>query len=132
MDEQISQHRQSTTKAKALLAVLIVGMALALAFGNPYSSAWPLKCPLFWLTGLQCPLCGMQRATHELLHLHLYEAWKLNAGFIVISPYFGVLVLGTLFPSTQRWKLVEWCRRDRTFLIVMNLFALWGIIRNIM
>ena len=132
MDEQISQHRQSTTKAKALLAVLIVGMALALAFGNPYSLSWPLKCPLFWMTGLQCPLCGMQRATHELLHLHFAEAWKLNAGFIVISPYFCVLVLGTLFPSTQRWKLVEWCRRDRTFLIVMSLFALWGIIRNIM
>ena len=115
-----------------MLAILIVGVALALAFGNPYSLAWPLKCPLYWMTGLQCPLCGMQRATHELLHLHFAEAWKLNAGFIVISPYFGVLLLGTLFPSIQKWKIVEWCRRDRTFLIVMSLFALWGIIRNIM
>ena len=132
MDEQISQHRYSTIKARALLAILIVGVALALAFGNPYSLAWPLKCPLYWMTGLQCPLCGMQRATHELLHLHFAEAWKLNAGFIVISPYFGVLLLGTLFPSIQKWKIVEWCRRDRTFLIVMSLFALWGIIRNIM
>ncbi len=132
MDEQISQHRYSTIKARALLAILIVGVALALAFGNPYSLAWPLKCPLYWMTGLQCPLCGMQRATHELLHLHFAEAWELNAGFIVISPYFGVLVLGTLFPSIQKWKFVEWCRRDRTFFIVMGLFALWGIIRNIM
>lgn len=132
MDEQISQHRYSTIKAKALLAILIVGMALALAFGNPYSLSWPLKCPLYWMTGLQCPLCGMQRATHELLHLHFAEAWELNAGFIVISPYFGVLLLGTLFPSIQKWKFVEWCRRDRTFFIVMGLFALWGIIRNIM
>lgn len=132
MDEQISQHRYSTIKARALLAILIVGVALALAFGNPYSLAWPLKCPLYWMTGLQCPLCGMQRATHELLHLHFAEAWELNAGFIVISPYFGVLLLGTLFPSIQKWKFVEWCRRDRTFFIVMGLFALWGIIRNIM
>jgi hypothetical protein len=132
MDEQISRHRYSTIKARALLAILIMGVALALAFGNPYSLAWPLKCPLYWMTGLQCPLCGMQRATHELLHLHFAEAWELNAGFIVISPYFRVLLLGTLFPSTQEWKIVEWCRRDRTFFIVMGLFALWGIIRNIM
>ena len=132
MDEQISQHRYSTIKARALLAILIMGVALALAFGNPYSLAWPLKCPLYWMTGLQCPLCGMQRATHELLHLHFAEAWKLNAGFIVISPYFGVLVLGALFPSIQKWKFVEWCRRDRTFFVVLGLLLLWGILRNIL
>ncbi len=132
MDEQISQHRYSTIKARALLAILIVGMALALAFGNPYSLSWPLKCPLFWMTGLQCPLCGMQRATHELLHLHFAEAWKLNAGFIVTLPYFALLTFSVIYSPSREWHVMQHVRRDRTFFVVLGLLLLWGILRNIL
>ena len=129
--EENTYSKTADTKARVAFAVLFIGTAVALAFGNPYSMYWPLKCPLFWLTGFQCPFCGMQRATHELFHLHIADAWRLNAGFLLSLPYFMVLAIGLFLPSARKWKFVSVCRRDRTFFFVVGMLMVWGIARNL-
>jgi len=42
-------------------------------------------CPVKWLTGRDCPTCGVTRALHALMHGHLAEAAALNPiAFLVI------------------------------------------------
>jgi len=118
-------------KARVICMMMIVVVAVALAFGNPYSMSWPLKCPLYWMTGLQCPLCGMQRATHELAHLNFLAAWHLNAGFILCSPYLALLVLGQLYPPSMEWKIMKWGYQDKVIFSAIGLMMVWGVIRNI-
>ena len=112
---------------------IIVGTALlALAIGNPHSTNWLLRCPLHWLTGFQCPFCGGQRAIHELLHLNIREAWNLNLGLLIMSPYIFVLLVGQVFPQLQRCNvIVRFCYRNDIICLSLVLFAIWGVIRNL-
>ena len=116
-------------KVEIIIAVIC---CCILAFGNPHSLSWPLKCPLFLFTGLQCPLCGMQRAIHELFHGNITEAWTLNSGFFLFSPYWIILLIGILFPNMQKKNvIVEFCYRDKTILLALLGLVIWGIVRNI-
>lgn len=115
----------------SLLFLLFTLICLILALGNPHSTSWPLKCPLYQFTGLQCPLCGMQRAIHELFHGNITEAWTLNPGFFLFSPYWLILLVGMLFPKLQKKNgIVAFCYRDKTILLALMGLVIWGIVRN--
>ena len=111
--EENTYSKTADTKARVAFAVLFIGTAVALAFGNPYSMYW------------------LQRAIHELFHLHIADAWRLNAGFLLSLPYFMVLAIGLFLPSARKWKFVSVCRRDRTFFLVVGMLMVWGIARNL-
>ena len=114
----------------AIVAIVTIGVAVALWAGNPASERWPLKCPLFQMTGWQCPLCGMQRAIHEMCHGNVLKAWEYNPALWVSLPYFAVLGASSLFPSIRKYRIVNWARQDRTLLIVGALLMVWGVVRN--
>lgn len=67
---------------------------------NQPGSIWP-PCPLFALTGIQCPACGSTRMVHALLHGDLASAWQLNAVMLVA----GLPLLA--------WLWVRWFRAAR-------------------
>lgn len=117
---------QGTIIAICFLAIAV----LALYFGAPAGEGWPVKCPLFQLTGWQCPLCGSQRAVHELLHGNIGSAWNYNPGLWISLPYFILWVIGNNIPGTRRFKIVGWAARDRVFFTAFALFMCWGVIRN--
>ena len=120
-------------KIKPLLFVAIILIAVAgLALGNPHSDSWIVKCPLHTLTGLQCPLCGAQRMVHELLHGNIQEAWMLNPGLFLFTPYFLLLFAGIIWPKLQLDnRLVRFAYLDATIFAVIGLLIVWGIIRNV-
>jgi len=51
---------------------------------NAGLGGFSLFCPFYKLTGLYCPGCGMMRAAHELLHLHILQAVRDNALVVLI------------------------------------------------
>lgn len=94
-------------------------------------SLWPIKCPLYWLTGYQCPLCGTQRAIWQLLHLNVKEAWTLNPGLFCLMPYLIIILVGQIFPRLQKdSRVVRFCYRDKIIIAVLLYLAFWGIARN--
>ena len=117
--------------AYVILAIAAAGVVVALWAGNPASESWPLKCPLFRMTGWQCPLCGMQRAIHEMCHGNVQKAWEYNPALWVSLPYFTILGASSLLPSIRKYRIVRWTRRDRALLIVGALLMVWGIVRNL-
>lgn len=119
------------TKNGVFLIAFTCVTAVALAFGNPLSTQWPLKCPLFWLTGLQCPLCGMQRMFHELFHLRIASAWHYNSVLLITLPYWALMFLGQLKPEWQTTNpVIRFCYKNITILTLLAIMVAWGMLRN--
>lgn len=115
-----------------ILISIIVATGAILALGNPHSTSWPLKCLFYHLTGFKCPLCGMQRAVHELLHGNIKEAWTLNPGFFLLSPYLCLLLLGQISPTLMNNNsIIRFCYRNNVIFTILALTIVWGIVRNV-
>ena len=115
------------------LVLGVVALVLAaLALGNPYAASWPLRCPLHWLTGWLCPLCGAQRALHEALHGHLAEAFRLNPVLWLMAPWFVLLLAASLSERVAAWRVAQWARRRSVACAALGLLVLWGVVRNLM
>ncbi|WP_229795930.1 DUF2752 domain-containing protein [Saccharothrix coeruleofusca] len=87
-------------------------------------------CPLYALTGIQCPACGSTRMVHALLHGDLAAAWHFNAVMLVA----GLPLLAWLW-----WR---WFRASRAGLPtpplprrvgapVVALAVAWTLARNL-
>ncbi|WP_033441660.1 DUF2752 domain-containing protein [Saccharothrix sp. NRRL B-16314] len=79
-----------------------VGGCGVLVFVDPNEPGALLPpCPLFALTGIQCPACGSTRMVHALLHGDPVAAWQFNAVMLVV----GLPLLA--------WLWVRWFRAAR-------------------
>lgn len=103
-----------------IFAATVIGAIIVWLFvGNPEDPSEDfLKCPLYAITGLQCPLCGTQRAVHHLLHLRFGRAFACNPWLVAIGMYAAVYAAG-------RW------RSRRAVLTMLALTMAWGIVRNL-
>jgi len=64
----------------AFLAFIILGY-LYFRYDPINNFLFP-KCPLYATTGVYCPGCGSQRATHSLLHFDIVGIFKSNLLYI--------------------------------------------------
>ncbi|RNC87118.1 MAG: DUF2752 domain-containing protein [Winogradskyella sp.] len=89
------------------------------------------RCPFHSITGLHCPGCGSQRATHDLLHLRIGEALMHNIVIVIIA----ILLLSKLYAYiTKRYNQKYYYNLSHkpyfTYAIVVVVFLYW-ILRNI-
>lgn len=62
-----------------------------------------MKCFFFENFGIQCPACGLTRATIAVLHLNFVEAIKYNAYYtLVLIPLIMILIINDLYVVIQR------------------------------
>lgn len=57
---------------------IVIGLALSVPFLT--------GCPVYELTGLPCPMCGVTRAWCSFLQGDLLDAFRCNALFLLIPP----------------------------------------------
>ena len=119
----------STSNLLVLVAIIL--LLVLLFVGNPYSEAWFLKCPLHTMTGWQCPLCGMQRQLHALMHGQIVEAWKLNPFLLFSYPYLVLLLMGQVSPRFRISRVGEWCYHNKVILTFVVMLIGWGVVRNL-
>ena len=112
--------------AAAGVMVLSAGSAAVWYFDPTKAGFFPV-CPLYSMTGLACPGCGLTRGFHALFHGDLYTAIDYNA----LIPVF-VLIFGLLFVS-----LVMVAARGRGFLklnqspkLIVGFFVLLMVLEN--
>ena len=117
--------------ARIFIPLAVLATAVVLYFGAPGDEAWWLKCPLFQLTGCQCPLCGLQRGVHAFLHGDLLAAWRYNPALWLLFPYVGVWLLGSCSERVARSKVYAWATSSRVVLAVILLLCIWGVARNV-
>ena len=90
-----------------------------------------IPCPLYTLTHLQCPFCGVQRGLLALLHGDIALWWHYNPIVWMLSPYFFLLLAGEIYRPWQQTKLIQWCYSNKVIFSVMGILLVWGIVRNI-
>ncbi len=110
------------------LAVVGVGSLFLI---NPSTTPIFPPCPFYAITGLYCPICGLTRALHQLLHGNLLNALHFNALLVVSLP----LIAWFLWPYAFS-LLTGKSRRIRTLspawqVAVLLVLLVYGVIRNI-
>lgn len=112
--------------------IILIAVGLIYYFYHPAHYQLFPKCIFKSLTGLSCPGCGAQRATHELLHLNFKSAFAYNPLLVVSLPY---AFTGLLLYQT---KLKDWFPKTRQFLFgqkaiitVLFIVLLFFIFRNL-
>lgn len=91
-----------------------------------------ISCTFKTFTGYDCPGCGGQRSFHHLLNFELIEAFKLNAFFVIFSPYLALLV----FYELRRYffgisKPKNFFTSNNMLWIFLLALLIFGIVRNL-
>ncbi len=96
-------NQANTTKAtinERILAgagILAAGAgAFIVGYFNPTTAGFFPVCPLFALTGIHCPGCGLTRGFHALFHGDVLAALHFNALIPVFAFVFGFLLVSLL------------------------------------
>lgn len=100
---------------------------------NPSDCQFAPKCPLWLLTGWQCPSCGIQRAFHAFLHGDVMGGMRYNYFLVIALPYAFAAVLATWYDVGDRFaKLRRFVYSGTTLRVYLFLFVAWWIVRNIL
>lgn len=120
-------------KDRALLVSVIV-LLLALAayqLRQDGGAGWMPGCFFRKLTDLECPGCGMTRATYAVLHGRFADAFRLNPVGIILFPLamigLGLEILGwvrgkAVYPrlSVGKWGSIA----------IAAILIIWWVVRN--
>ena len=82
---------KNSGRIKFLLTVSLISAAVLLAVLvyklDPAQSKLFPPCPFNKLTSFYCPGCGSLRATHQITHGNIFEAFKLNPLMLILMPF---------------------------------------------
>lgn len=110
---------------RIMSAMVVCAVAAACAvlylFDPARSQLYPL-CPFNMLTGFHCPGCGTLRASHELLHLNVGAALRLNPITVLATPFLGYALLSRAMLGLRGRSL------PRAFIPAAWIWALFGVI----
>lgn len=115
-----------------LIAAIGIAATLAVVYiiFDPAETWWMPKCPFHFLTGLDCPGCGSQRAVHALFHGNFKEAFSHNALLILMIPYLGLMGYAEIARSRHP-KLYRNLTHPAFIFSIVGIVCLWTVIRNL-
>lgn len=124
----------STLRKLSLVAAVVAAVTVFLAYANPAESWWVPKCPLWLLTGLQCPACGIQRFVYAMAHGHPLEAIAYNYYLAYSLPYLLLFGVRWSLPKDSRARQrLSWAiEHPRVLWFYIITFFLWFIVRNLL
>lgn len=108
-----------------------VALAWVLFRFNPAEGGFYPRCALHSTTGLLCPGCGGLRASHQLLHGEVREAFVLNPLAVVLLPMAVALGLEQLLRSPQERRLASWFTRPLALVAGAGLLFGFSFARNL-
>ena len=113
------------------LLVLAVALTALYLFIDPSEVDFLPKCPMYGITGVYCPGCGSQRATHQLLNLNIIGVLEQNVlflgGLLILGYHLTVTCLNVFF----RKKMYNYLYHPYTPKIILVVIIIFWILRNI-
>lgn len=98
---------------------------------NPVEHTFFPRCVFHALTGLDCPGCGGLRATHQLLHGHFWNAFKLNPLLFCLLPlgaYFALRQI-VFMRTGRRWP--QPFKSPKWIMLLALVVIAFGVLRNL-
>ncbi len=115
-----------------IAAVGIVAILVAVVYFvlDPEQSRLFPRCLFLSLTGYKCPGCGSQRMLHALLHGDVTAAWRQNALLLCSLPLLVVFAIAEVKQKSLP-RLYDVVTSPITVTVIVILFVVWAIVRNI-
>jgi len=113
----------------AFLALLILGV-LYFKYDPINNFLFP-KCPLYATTGVYCPGCGSQRATHSLLHFDIVGIFKSNLLFLPAMLVVGYHYSLTVINKYLGKNYISILDKSKAPIVILIIVVLFFILRNI-
>lgn len=113
------------------LLILGIGLAVLYFFVNPSEVNFLPKCPLYATTGIYCPGCGSQRATHHLLNFNILGVLQQNVLYFISIFVFGYHFIITSFNLIFKKNQYNYIYHPKTPIIMLIVIIVYWILRNI-
>lgn len=132
--QQSSNQAIASTTERVLSAAGILGGAVGVFFVsyfNPVTAGFFPVCPLYAMTGLLCPGCGMTRGFHAFFSGDFLGAMRYNAllpVFFLLFAYFGVSMFLVL---TRGRGLSFKIFRPASILALLIVLIVFAVVRNL-
>jgi len=115
------------------ILLLFFGLILVLFYFNvnPTEVNFLPKCPLYATTGIYCPGCGSQRATHYLLHFNFMGAMRQNVLYLlalILLGYHALTLLANKLFKKQYHSILNY---KKTPIIILILVIIFWVLRNL-
>lgn len=125
---------KSSTIERVIAGTFVAGTAVgsfAVAYFNPVTAGFFPICPLYQLTGLACPGCGLTRGFHALFHGDILGTLDYNLLIPLYAVFFGYLTISLALTAIRgiglSWQFMRpWMAYG--FIIVLLAFA---VLRNL-
>jgi hypothetical protein len=113
-----------------VIPVMLLYLAMVLIY-NPEDNTL-LACPVYQITGLECPGCGSQRAIHQLSRGEFIQAFSYNALLVVLLPYIFIGAIMNFSPLSQKYEnLFRTFYGSKASYLLLFLIIAWTVIRNV-
>jgi uncharacterized protein DUF2752 len=113
------------------LFIAVVALAMLYFFVNPSELNILPKCPLYITTGIYCPGCGSQRATHHFLHFNFKGVLQQNVLYFIGLLFIGYHLIITSLNLFLKKKIYNYVNHPKTPLIIIIVIILFWIARNL-
>jgi hypothetical protein len=124
--------RPITERVAAGAGVLaMAGGSAFVAYFDPTKANFFPVCPLFALTGLACPGCGLTRGFHALFNGDIIPALDFNFLIPVWAAIFGYVLVSLTLLAVRGRGLYMWPTRPNFLWSFMIVLLVFGVVRNI-
>lgn len=132
VQEIIGQNTKPLERVSAAVGVLaMAGGSAAIAYFDPAKANFFPVCPLYSLTGLACPGCGLTRGFHALFHGDIIPALDFNLLLPVWVVIFGYVWISLLVLAVRGRALPMWMTSPKFLWAFMIVLLTFGVLRNI-
>ncbi|MEO7673922.1 MAG: DUF2752 domain-containing protein [Pyrinomonadaceae bacterium] len=98
---------------------------------DPTKAGFFPVCPLYSMTGLACPGCGLTRGFHALFHGDLVTALDYNALIPFFVLIFGFFLISMIFIAIRGRGLLRLTQFPKLLFGFFILLIVFGILRNL-
>lgn len=126
---QVSSTIERLTAAASVLA--FAAGSVAVWYFDPTKAGFFPVCPLYSLTGLACPGCGLTRGFHALFHGDLITALDYNALIPLIALIFGFFFVSMSLIAIRGKGLVTLTQFPKLLFGLFGLLIVFGVLRNL-
>lgn len=112
------------------IATFVLGSSLVWLI-NPSNLNFMPVCPLYSLTGIACPGCGLTRGFHALFHGDVMTALDYNALIPLFVLLFAFFLISMLLVAVRGRGFPKWAYSPKPLFGFFVLLMVFGVLRNL-